>query len=181
MKLAQGMRAGRLLTELARQGVNASSAAPAPPRLRDRIAVALNRFELDRQLADGVEPSTTARLRLRAEQLQRRRNRERMADGIDRSLAAAERHSRLSWPKVLVDRERVVGCRPQLREVASLLRGEKPLGVRGLAMVNRMLTHASSPLLAPSEPYERRPDALATYLQAALAALEDGSSCPPSH
>ena len=170
-----------VLAHLAHHGVHAPARRVGPHRVSaaDRIAVALTSFDLDRRLASGEDPDSSPRLALRGRRLQRRRHRDELAKRINLALAAAEDRPWSGGSSVPLDREEVIRCRVQLLDLAELVRCG-PVTVRGLAMVGQMLRDGSSPLFSLREGPPRKPGALARYLAAAAAALDDEGARPPS-
>jgi len=122
---------------------------------------------LDRELAEGVDPQTSAVLALRAQKLTDPRGRKRIAEG----LAGAVRRANDTTPGI------TAAVRPRARELldagtllAALdrrLRGSGLISAQGVAMLRALLTDAASPLYQPSGPGE-----LASRLRAAAAALD---------
>ena len=115
-----------------------------------RIRVFLSRLRLDRDLARGVDPAAGPELALRAEQLTSPRGRERIASGIDDLIEiVAGDPRRHVGPSMLPFRHQRV--RPNLdrfEELARVLRGAGPHGVRGTAMASTLLDDGRGPLYA---------------------------------
>lgn len=117
-----------------------------PARLRFRVW--LHRRSLDAELAAGASDSSPE-LTLRAEQLRSCRCRRSFADGITRILDAAEEPWNPRTAAVPVMRPDILASRHDLTNVADLLRSEEELEVRGLALVEPLLTAGESPLFNP--------------------------------
>jgi hypothetical protein len=96
------------------------------PRLRDRLAVRLHADHLDADLARGVSPDRDVRHALRARTLISARTRDELATALDR----------LS----------VRGGRAELAALRAVVAGRGPVAVRGMAMVQLLVTDASSGL-----------------------------------
>jgi hypothetical protein len=125
----------------------ARSRGRKPRFLRGRVW--LHRRALDRRLAQGVPPSSSAELEYRAEQLCSRRSRSSFAAGIRRILDAAEEPSGGFTAAVPVRRADVLEARAELTDLVDLLRFEDTLQVRGLALIEEFLTSGDSPLFHP--------------------------------
>jgi hypothetical protein len=123
-----------------------------PRMLRGRVW--LRRRELDRRLAAGVDPSTSAELTYRAKQLLSPRCRRSFAAGLMRILEAAEEPANSLSAAVPVRRREILEARGGLIELADLLKFEDKLQVRGLALMDPLLTSGDSPLFH-SDPEER--------------------------
>jgi hypothetical protein len=119
-----------------------------PRFLRGRVW--LHRRELDRRLAHGVPPSSSAELEYRAEQLRSDRCRRSFAAGISRILEAAEEPPGPFTAAVPVHRAEVLDARAELDDLVDLLRFQGDLQVRGLALLEPFLTSGDSPLFHPS-------------------------------
>ena len=134
------------------------------PSVAVRIAARLRRDRLDRALADGADPSASPLIAARAAQLGARSMRSWLADGLDRLALAAERPR--SRARILPSRTAIVGNRPDLLDLASILRGDGPLYARGIAMLMVILTDGASPAYT-----DRSGEALARQLQIARCKL----------
>jgi hypothetical protein len=158
------------LVSIARARCEALDRLPGDTRLgglRLHVIAAWHSTTLDGELAEGVDPQTSAVLALRAQKLTDPRGRKRIADG----LAGAVRRANDTTPGI------TAAVRPRARELldagtvlAALdrrLRGAGLVSAQGVAMLRALLTDAASPLYQPSGPGE-----LASRLRAAAAALE---------
>ena len=106
------------------------------------------RAALDRQLAAGVDPSTSDMLECRAAQLTTGKHRVVLATGFERVIEAAEEPPyALSSPDPL-RRAEVLASRDVLLSLARELRSERSVRVRGVALAHRLLTDARGPLYA---------------------------------
>lgn len=109
-----------------------------------RLAARLLGDRLDRALIDGADPTSSPRLAARAAMLASPATRAELADGLDVILASAQRPpSRL---RVLPRHSALLANASLLRELAGVLRGPAPLYVRGIAMVQRLLTDGTGPM-----------------------------------
>lgn len=160
----------QLLVGIARarcEGLDRLSGDTRVGGLRLHLVAAWHSTTLDRELAEGVDPQTSAVLALRAQKLTGPRGRNRMADG----LAGAVRRANDTTPAI------TAAVRPRARELldagtvlAALdrrLRGAGLVSAQGVAMLRGLLTDAASPLYQPSGPGE-----LASRLRAAAVTLE---------
>jgi hypothetical protein len=120
------------------------------PRLWLRGRVWLHRCALDRRLAAGEAPSSSPELAYRAEQLRSLRCRRSFAAGIKRILDAAEQPPRPFTAAVPVCRRDILEARADLIELGDLLWFEGNLQVRGLALLEPLLTSGDSPLFHPN-------------------------------
>lgn len=106
------------------------------------------RAALDRQLAAGVDPSTSDALECRAAQLTTTKHRAVLAMGFERVIEAAEEPPyALSSPDPL-RRAEVLASRDVLLSLARELRSERSVRVGGAALAHRLLTDARGPLYA---------------------------------
>jgi hypothetical protein len=138
--------------------------------LARRIRVAAYHWQLDEEIAAGVDPRARAELALRAAQLVRPRHRRRLARCAERLVAEYDAGSgwRLTASVPFV-REQVGEARGTLLELATVLRGDGPVDPRGVALFAQLLTDSSSPV------YVRRANgALQLKVQAALYNLGEG-------
>jgi hypothetical protein len=124
-------------------------------------------LELDRQLAAGADPRSSAVLAVRARRITAARSRRRISGG----LAGALRRARDGHPgftaAVRSDAREVLAARTVLIALAARLRTPEPVAPQGAAMLLMLLTDGASPLYRPGEP-----GALGSRLRAAAAALE---------
>jgi hypothetical protein len=117
-----------------------------------RLQVMLRRRELDRLLAEGMSPMSDRRLSVRAAQLSRPALRAGLAaalrDGVrslDESALTLRRR-----PQAAVDAASVHTCASEISDLARALTDVNPR-VRGIAIVNGLLTDGLSPLYAPDQ------------------------------
>jgi hypothetical protein len=119
-----------------------------PRFLRGRVW--LHRRALDARLAQGDLPSSSPELIHRAEQLRSARCRRSFEAGIRRIVEAAEEPPSSFTAAVPVRRQEILEARADLTDLADLLRSEDNLQVRGLALLEPLLTSGDSPLFNPS-------------------------------
>lgn len=134
------------------------------PSLTVRAAAHIRGPRLDRALIRGADPAASRLLAARAGQLSSASMRERIADGLER-LALSADHPR-SRARVLPSRAAMLANRSEILEIAGLLRRDRPLYARGLAMLKLILTDGAGPAYT-----DRRGDALADRLRAARTGL----------
>ncbi len=119
--------------------------APRASTPLTNLRVWWHRFELDRKLAAGVAPSSSALLEARARQLSARRSRAQLAAGIRQ----AEQHSHRGGAhtaSVSLDGVLVRRSSGSLLRLAERIESDAPVGVQGLAITLELLTDNSSPL-----------------------------------
>jgi hypothetical protein len=110
----------------------------------------LHRRALDHRLAEGALPASSPELDYRAEQLQSSRCRRSFASGIKRIVEAAEEPAGSLTAAVPVRRREILALRAELTDLADLLWSDDDLQVRGLALMEPLLTSAESPLFHPA-------------------------------
>lgn len=128
------------------------------------IGARLRSNSLDRAIAAGQDPARTAQLAARAEHLQTRTVRARLADTLDR-LARSDRE-RSMRRRVLPSTAAVRANSQELHALAALLRGSSPVRARGVAMLRRLVTDGTGPVYT-----DRDGDALAAQLSRARSAV----------
>jgi hypothetical protein len=139
----------------------------APTRLLARI----HSVELDRRLADGANPDSSALLSLRAQHLQSLASRRALALGFRRRLAAARRAPHPFDRRVPLARAEIRRNATLIEELATRLEAREPADPRGIARGRVLLCDGSSPL------YSRASE---TELGWALQRAIDGLTLPPS-
>jgi hypothetical protein len=139
------------------------------PSLVLRLRVRWNAVQLDSALADGRDPSASASLALRAQQLADPRHRARMAKSIGRVLDLTDRGraGQLSLTGGPLRPDRVEDSRPQLLELADRLEAIDPPPVKGLAMANLLVEDGMAAVYV-----HESSDSLRPAVEAILAALE---------
>ena len=109
---------------------------------------------LDRELAAGTSPETSATLAARATALTSTKARRDLAGSVQRILAAAGRPPAVPPsppaagrpPHVPICRARISKSASLLAELAGRLAGPGPLPVQGVAMVSQLLADGTGPL-----------------------------------
>jgi hypothetical protein len=140
-------------------------------RLRSALA-ALRRESLDHALAGGADPGSDPLIASQARRLLAPRRRRALARAVRNVLDRAERPPRFG-SAVPIARTSVRENRAELEELADRLEGHAPIGVRGLAAAELLLTEGVSPLWISSEPRE-----LHAAVEAALIGCETESPWP---
>lgn len=135
---------------LAFRGAQRVQRSPRTAR-RLRLAVLWWRAELDRALADGVDPAGGAELELRAAQLESLRVRAGFAAGLRNVLDAAEEPSRPISSAAPLNRREIRFARPALVDLADGLARSEPVRAHGVAIAATLLRDPDSPLFAPAE------------------------------
>lgn len=120
--------------------------------IRERLAARLCSSGLDRKLADGADPDSSAALSLRATALLSNKVRVGLARGLRRLLrSASERPPHPLRSGVPVARRQITGQRERLAELVELLEGPGVVEACGVARVELLLREADSPLYLPSQ------------------------------
>ena len=131
-----------------------------------RLLACWHQGALDRQLAAGINPRSTAALAVRADRLTTRRSRRRLANGLTRALSSAQQPRAGVSAAVRPQAPELIAAGSLLAALDRLLRGPEPVRPQGIALVRALLTDAGSPL------YQRnQPGALADRLASAAATL----------
>jgi hypothetical protein len=135
-------------------------------RVRLTLVVRWRAAELDRRLAAGISPWSSDELALRARRITRRRSRSGLASGLSRAVRAAQGVTGFS-AAVRPDADEVLEARAVLSAIEQRLRAPEPVAARGVAMMQMLLTDATSPLYQPAGH-----GALGRQVRAAAAAME---------
>ena len=115
------------------------------PRRAARIRTWRRRNRLDEELAQGVDPGTTAELGLRAAQLRSHRERHRIANALVEALGESRRGDPVTV-RTKPHRAQVRACADELLGLAARLRDDLPVDVRGAAMAARLVSDRHGPL-----------------------------------
>jgi hypothetical protein len=123
---------------------------PHTVRTRDRLRARLSAWRLDRALARGARPDSTAALSLRARRLIGRDVRQALAREL-RELPGDAVHPRHRLdPTVPICRRGVLHATGLLEELAARLEGSEPVDACGIAQVKALLRSGESPLFDPN-------------------------------
>jgi hypothetical protein len=115
------------------------------PSLAVRIRTRFGRTELDRELANGADPSGSAELALRAEQLSSRAERARIANALVETLGDARRGEPMTLrlrPQRAVVRDAADG----ILALVLRLRDDRPVGIAGVAAAARLVDDRRGPM-----------------------------------
>ncbi len=146
---------------------NPECVIPEHGRVRTRLWTHLHASRLDRALAAGASPDSSAPLSLRAGELIGATARRDLARTVRRLVDDARQPFIPISSGVPLCRRKVLASREALSELADRLTSGEPVEARGVAQVRLLLTAGDGPL------YHRpAADDLEPAVQAALAALE---------
>jgi hypothetical protein len=106
----------------------------------------LRRGALDRRLARGADPAATPELARRARQLNSRRSRRSLAEGIRNLIAEAEEPQRGFSAAVPPNRRAIMAERDFLLALADDLSSDDGLSPRGIALIEQLLMDGGSPV-----------------------------------
>jgi hypothetical protein len=106
----------------------------------------VHQFELDRQLADGVDPAASPALQTRARQLQAIRCRQHLVAQIDAALAAAEHPPHWHSARIPVRAVDVRAARDALGALRQALTACDAGCLPGLALAACLLNDSEGPL-----------------------------------
>jgi hypothetical protein len=130
-------------------------ATDAPLRLRMRVAT--HRSALTEQLAEGAEPASSPELTLRASQLTSDRRRRQLARSLRRTVNEVRNPAPTRALVSIVNRYAVFEADDAIQTTIGRLASPDPVAVKGMAMLDRILSDgASSPLYGRFEPGEFR-------------------------
>jgi hypothetical protein len=134
-----------------------------------RLLVRLRASRLDRLLAGGANPAESPELSLRAEQLSDRRERERIARSVDEllHLASQDRAAFLGYSRIPFARHQVRANRESFRQLADVLRSDRAIRPRAIAMARQLLSDFRGPIYTAGPAYR-----LSEAVAATLAASE---------
>jgi hypothetical protein len=132
------------------------------------IRTALQRDDLTRALADGVDPAISDELSLRAPQLTASRSRKSLARSLRGTIAEAHKPVMSRSRAVIIDRGAVLEAEDAIRAMIDRVTSSTPIDAEGMAIAERMLTNAErSPLYNASEP-----GSLRRVIRVATAAMD---------
>jgi hypothetical protein len=106
---------------------------------------------LDADLAQGIDPTESDELSLRAGRLRSARRRARLADQLEGVVALAERPIH-PFSRVALRRREIRACKPLLVAIAERLREPGLLDVQGLAMTSLLVNDGAGPLYQKATP-----------------------------
>ena len=137
------------------------------PRLRDRLAAHWRARRLDRALANGIAPETSAALALRAQRLTEADRRWSIAGTLRRIVRDVEADRGPRPGRVAPHPQAVVAASEQLTELADTLDDPGPVEAHGVAQAWLLLTDGTGPLYNPgsSEPLSARAAQAAHHLR----------------
>jgi hypothetical protein len=139
-----------------------------------RLLARLLASSLDRQLAQGRSPESNRLLATRAQVLVSPAERYALAQSCANLLVQARRPSVMRNPRAPLNRECIIACEPEIREMIDALLAPLATPARGAAMVSRLLSDGSGPL------YNRHHRAdLAIAVAEAVAGLDPSVSLVP--
>jgi hypothetical protein len=130
---------------LVRDRGDTSYVVPRRIRLRDRLAVRLHSASLDAALAAGVAPESSPALALRAEQLIGPVARE-LGNRVCRILVSVAEPRRRPPNQAPISSSVVRDTEQELSRLALRLLDERPVDVRGVALVCALLSDGRGPL-----------------------------------
>jgi hypothetical protein len=125
----------------------------------------LRHTALDRELARSADPTASALLAVRAQQLTDARTREGIATSILNVVATADNAAARFSASVPVRWDAVLAAREPLTALAERLRSTAPVWAHGVALASQLILDADSPL------YDKRYD-LRTAVARAMGALD---------
>lgn len=116
------------------------------PRIRDRLAAHFGSRRLDRDLADGIAPETSAALALRAHRLTEPDRRWSIAGSLRRIVRDANQGRRPPVARVKPDTRAVMSASEELTALADTLADPGPVAAGGVAQAWILLTDGTGPL-----------------------------------
>jgi len=160
-----------MITEDARTTTNAPPESPLhstdrllAPAAGVRLIARLRHSKLDRALSCGADPAASPLIAARATQLSRPRIRNQIAGGLERLARGPDQPG--ARARILPSDAAARANRPELLELARLLRGDRPLYARGIAMLEVALTDGAGPVYT-----DTHGEVLGRQLRLARAAL----------
>jgi hypothetical protein len=124
----------------------AGTVAVERPRLRDHLAAQWSARRLDRALAEGVSPETSAPLALRAHRLTEPDRRWSIAGSLRRIVRDAQDDRPTRLARVRPDARTVRAASDELMELADTLDAPGPVAAHGVAQAWLLLTDGTGPL-----------------------------------
>lgn len=118
-----------------------------------RMRVATHRGALTERLAQGADSTSSPELALRASQLTTDRRRRQLARSLRRTVSEARNPAPTRALVSIVNRRAVFEAEDAIQATIGRLASPDPVAVKGMAMLERILSDgASSPLYGRSEP-----------------------------
>jgi hypothetical protein len=118
-----------------------------------RIRVATHRAALTEQLAEGADPTSSPELALRTSQLTSDRRRRQLARSLRRTVIEVRNPAPTRALVSIVNRNAVFEADDAIQATIARLASPDPVAVKGMAMLDRILSDgASSPLYGRFEP-----------------------------
>lgn len=117
--------------------------------VRDLTAI-VSSSRLDRRLAAGADPQSSAALAARAARVTDERFRARVADGLAAAIDRASNERSAFSAAIPVQWAQVQNARAELTELIDELRAPWPVRPQGVAMARRLLLDGGGPLYAPA-------------------------------
>jgi hypothetical protein len=117
---------------------------------RERILTRLRAWKLDRALAGGASPDSSAGLSLRAHSLIGEPARRELWREIHRLLRDAQRPRPRLERSLALPRREIIHTQPVFEEIAERLIGHAPVEAMGVAQIRLLLRDGSSPLYSNS-------------------------------
>jgi hypothetical protein len=116
------------------------------PRLSDRLVARLRARWLDRALAQGIPPETSAPLALRAQRLTEPEHRSSIARELRRVIREVHQSHRPAFARIIPSQGSVWAAREELRRLADTLDDPGPVAAGGVAQARLLLTDGTGPL-----------------------------------
>ena len=176
------MKRSKTVAPVSVSEVSGSAGTWLPPGLRDRVRPSfrvrcrafLKTSELHEALAAGADPLASEELLWRAQKLVEPKERVGFADSIERIIEDVGRGGMQMTPgPQIVTRSAIKDNRALLRVLAERLRGDRPQGLRGLAMTDLLVRYGDSQLYRARSPLR-----LKWKLLEILAALDPAVQLP---
>ncbi len=139
---------------------------------RSRAWVWLHQFELDRELAGGVDPDSSRALQIRAHQLTNPHFREELIAQLDCALCKADHPPHWRSASLPVRAREVQAARPQLEALREALCHRADLSVQGLAMAACLINDPTGPM------FHQQPTTIGEAASAAIEHLTSSGQRP---
>ena len=111
-----------------------------------RLATQLLASSLDHKLAQGRSPESSRLLAARAQLLVSPVSRRELVDNWENLLVQARRPPAMRNPRVLCNREYIIACESDIREMLNALLAPLPSPARGTAMASWLLRDGTGPI-----------------------------------